>query len=77
MFCDGIKVEQLVCVYNVCILVIELEYVVVEKIGYQVEIEVLLEEFKNFGVIYGFVCLGWVVIVKLMECLNCYLEFLQ
>ena len=77
MFCDGTKVEQLVRAHNARILVIEPEYVVVEKTGHQAETDALLQEFKNLGAIYGFVRSGRVAIVKPMERLNRYLESLQ
>ncbi|MEL7425801.1 MAG: acetolactate synthase small subunit, partial [Bacteroidota bacterium] len=63
--------------HNARILVIEPEYVVVEKTGHAAETEALLEEFKAIGDIYGFVRSGRVAIVKPMERLNRYLESLQ
>ncbi|MEL6659048.1 MAG: acetolactate synthase small subunit [Bacteroidota bacterium] len=77
MFCDGNKVERLVRAHNARILVIEPEYVVVEKTGHAAETEALLEELKAIGDIYGFVRSGRVAIVKPMERLNRYLESLQ
>lgn len=76
MFCDGNKVERLVRSHNARILVIEPEYVVVEKTGHPEETEALLEEFRAIGDIYGFVRSGRVAIVKPMERLNRYLESL-
>lgn len=76
LFCDGNKVERLVRSHNARILVIEPEYVVVEKTGHPEETEALLEEFRTIGDIYGFVRSGRVAIVKPMERLNRYLESL-
>lgn len=76
MFCDGNEVERLVRSHNARILVIEPEYVVVEKTGHAEETEALLEEFRAIGDIYGFVRSGRVAIVKPMERLNRYLESL-
>ena len=74
MFNDGTKVERLVRSHNARILVIEPQYVVIEKTGHEHETEALLDELKAIGNIYGFVRSGRVAIVKPMERLNRYLE---
>ncbi|MGH1435743.1 MAG: acetolactate synthase small subunit [Lewinella sp.] len=77
MFSEGTVVERLVRSHNARILVIEPEYVVIEKTGHQQETEDLLNELKEVGDIYGFVRSGRVAIVKPMERLNRYLESLE
>jgi acetolactate synthase-1/3 small subunit len=77
IFSNGSQVEKLVRSYNARILVIEPEYVVIEKTGYENETEALLKELQTFGDIYGFVRSGRVAIVKPMERLNRYLESLE
>lgn len=72
MFSNSENVEYLICKYNVCVLVIELEFIVFEKMGYEYEIIVFFYELEKIG-IYEFVCFGCVVIVKFMEWLNWYL----
>ncbi len=74
MFSDGTKVERLVRSHNARILVIEPEYVVIEKTGHEHETEALLNELKEIGNIYGFVRSGRVAVVKPMERLNRYME---
>lgn len=77
MFSNGTVVERLVRSHNARILVIEPEYVIVEKTGHQEETEQLLKELKAVGDIYSFVRSGRVAIVKPMERLNRYLESLE
>jgi acetolactate synthase-1/3 small subunit len=77
MFCNGTVVERLVRSHNARILVIEPEYVVIEKTGHKEETEQLLNELRQVGDIYGFVRSGRVAIVKPMERLNSYLESLE
>lgn len=77
MFSEGTVVERLVRSHNARILVIEPEYVVIEKTGHKQETEDLLNELKEVGGIYGFVRSGRVAIVKPMERLNRYLESLE
>lgn len=77
MFSNGTVVERLVRSHNARILVIEPEYVIIEKTGHQEETELLLKELKEVGDIYGFVRSGRVAIVKPMERLNRYLESLE
>lgn len=74
IFNKGTEVERLVRSHNARILVIEPEYVVIEKTGHEKETEALLKELKSIGNIYGFVRSGRVAIVKPMERLNRYLE---
>lgn len=75
-FMDGDTVESLVRAHNARILSIEKEYVVIEKTGFQIETEALLEALKQIG-IYEFVRSGRVAIVKPMERLNSYLQSLE
>lgn len=77
MFSNGTEVERLVRSHNARILVIEPEYIVIEKTGHEKETEALLNELKAIGNIYGFVRSGRVAIVKPMERLNRYLESLE
>lgn len=77
IFSNGTVVERLVRSHNARILVIESEYVVIEKTGHHEETEALLKELKAVGDIYGFVRSGRVAIVKPMERLNRYLESLD
>lgn len=77
IFSNGSQVEKVVRSHNARILVIEPEYVVIEKTGYEKETEALLRELQTFGDIYGFVRSGRVAIVKPMERLNRYLKSLE
>ena len=76
VFSNGTVVERLVRAHNARILVIEPEYVVIEKTGHQEETEALLNELRTVGDLYGFVRSGRVAIVKPMERLNRYLASL-
>lgn len=75
-FYEGNTVEQLLARFNARVLVIEKDYVVLEKTGYLHETEELLSELKKIG-IYEFVRSGRVAIVKPMERLNSYLRSLD
>ncbi|PTM13323.1 MAG: acetolactate synthase small subunit [Bacteroidetes bacterium] len=77
MFSDGTSVERMLRTHNARILVIEPEYVVIEKSGHERETEALLQELKALGDLYGFVRSGRVAIVKPMERLNRYLESIE
>lgn len=72
VFSNGNKVEKLLRKHYARVLLIEPEYVVIEKTGHEEETEALLLELKQFG-IYEFVRSGRVAIVKPMERLNNYL----
>ena len=76
VFQDGDSVELLIRRHNARVLLIEREYVVVEKTGHEFEVDALLREFKTVG-IYEFVRSGRVAIVKPMERLNNYLATLK
>lgn len=76
IFSNSNRVEELIRSYNARILVIEPEYVVIEKTGHEREIEALFEDLKKIG-IYEFVRSGRVAIVKPMERLNSYLKSLE
>ncbi len=76
VFSNGSAVEQMIRRHNARVLLIEPEYVVIEKTGHEYETEALLEELKQVG-IYEFVRSGRVAIVKEMERLNNYLQQLQ
>ena len=73
VFNNGSAVERLIRKHNARVLLIEAEYVVIEKTGHEDETEALLEELRQFG-IYEFVRSGRVAIVKPMEMLNNYLS---
>lgn len=77
MFSNGNRVERLVRSHNARILMIEPEYVVIEKSGHENETQALLQELRELGDVYGFVRSGRVAIVKPMERLNRYLETLE
>ncbi len=72
-FANGEHVEQLIRSHNARILVIEPEYVVIEKTGHAEETEKLLRELEKIG-IYEFVRSGRIAIVKAMERLNTWLK---
>lgn len=72
MFNNGNHVELLIRRHNARVLLIEPEFVVIEKTGHVEETEALLEDLKPYG-IYEFARSGRVAIVKPMEKLNNYL----
>jgi acetolactate synthase-1/3 small subunit len=72
VFSNGNIVEQVIRKHNARVLLIESEFVVIEKTGHEDETEALLMDLKQFG-IYEFVRSGRVAIVKPMEVLNNYL----
>lgn len=72
VFNNGSVVEQMIRKHNARVLLIESEFVVIEKTGHEEETEALLKDLKQFG-IYEFVRSGRVAIVKPMEMLNNYL----
>ena len=76
IFKDSQRVEKLIRQHNARILVIEPEYVVIEKTGHEAETEALLKEFETLG-IYEFVRSGRIAVVKQMERLNSYLQSLE
>ena len=76
VFQNGDRVERIVRRHNARVLLIEKEYVVIEKTGHEGETEALLKELHEFG-IYEFVRSGRVAIVKPMEMLNNYLATIQ
>ena len=76
VFQNGDRVEKIVRRHNARVLLIEKEYIVVEKTGHEEETQALLEELRQFG-IYEFVRSGRVAIVKPMEMLNNYLATLS
>lgn len=76
-FVDSSRIERLVRSHNARILLIENEYVVIEKTGHERETTALLKELQEVGDIYGFVRSGRVAVVKPMERLNSYLKSLE
>ena len=72
VFNNGNHMELLIRRHNARVLLIEPEFVVIEKTGHAFETEALLQELKQYG-IYEFVRSGRVAIVKPMEKLNNYL----
>jgi acetolactate synthase-1/3 small subunit len=76
IFANSNKVEILIRRHNAKVLMIEPEYIVIEKTGHEHETEALLEELTNIG-IYEFVRSGRIAIVKPMERLNKYLASLE
>ncbi len=74
-FSHGNEVERMIRRHNARVLLIEPEYVVIEKTGHESETQALLHELKGVG-IYEFVRSGRVAIVKPMEMLNNYLATL-
>ena len=76
VFANSNKVETLVRKHNARILMIEPEYIVIEKTGHENETEALLDELRKIG-IYEFVRSGRIAIVKPMERLNKYLASLE
>lgn len=77
IFANSDRVEHLIRSHNARVLVIEPEYIVIEKTGHAEETEALLTELKKIGGIYEFVRSGRVAIVKPMERLNRYLKSLE
>ncbi|MEM1216974.1 MAG: acetolactate synthase small subunit [Bacteroidota bacterium] len=77
MFSNGNQVERLIRSHNARILLIEPEYVVIEKTGHETETAALLKELQSIGDIYSFVRSGRVAIVKPMERLNSYLKSVE
>ena len=75
-FSGGSDVERMIRRHNARVLLIEKEYVVIEKTGHEEETAALLEELREVG-IYEFVRSGRVAIVKPMERLNNYLATLK
>ncbi|GJM31376.1 MAG: acetolactate synthase small subunit [Saprospiraceae bacterium] len=76
VFSNGDTVEKIIRSHNARVLVIEPEYVVIEKTGHEEEIASLLNDLKVIG-IYEFVRSGRVAIVKPMERLNKYLKSME
>lgn len=76
-FSQGSTVESLIRRHNARVLLIEKEFVVIEKTGHEHETEALLNDLRAVGGIYEFVRSGRVAIVKPMERLNNYLEGLK
>lgn len=76
IFANSNKVETLIRKHNAKVLMIEPEYIVIEKTGHEHETEALLDELTNIG-IYEFVRSGRIAIVKPMERLNKYLASLE
>jgi acetolactate synthase-1/3 small subunit len=72
VFNNGSVVEQMIRKHNARVLLIESEFVVIEKTGHEEETEALLQDLRQFG-IYEFVRSGRVAVVKPMEMLNNYL----
>jgi acetolactate synthase-1/3 small subunit len=72
VFNNGNVVEQMIRKHNARVLLIESEFVVIEKTGHEEETEALLQDLRQFG-IYEFVRSGRVAVVKPMEMLNNYL----
>jgi acetolactate synthase-1/3 small subunit len=73
VFSNGNEVELLIRRHNARVLLIESEYVVIEKTGHEYETEALLSELRQVG-LYEFVRSGRVAVVKPMERLNSYLQ---
>lgn len=76
VFRAGNEVEKMLRRHNARVLLIEPEFVVIEKTGHEEETEALLLELQKVG-IYEFVRSGRVAIVKPMEMLNNYLSRLK
>jgi acetolactate synthase-1/3 small subunit len=73
IFENGNQVERLIRRHNARILLLEKEYIVIEKTGHEHETEALLNELRQIG-IFEFVRSGRVAVVKPMERLNTYLR---
>lgn len=76
VFSNGSEVERLIRRHNARVLLIEPEFVVIEKTGHEHETTNLLNDLRKFG-IYEFVRSGRVAVVKPMEKLNNYLATIQ
>lgn len=76
-FSEGSTVEAMIRKHNARVLLIEKEYVVIEKTGHEDETEALLHELREVGAIFEFARSGRVAIVKPMERLNSYLASLE
>lgn len=76
VFNNSNEVEMMIRRHNARVLLIEPEYVVIEKTGHEYETEALLVELKQVG-IYEFVRSGRVAVVKPMERLNSYLRTIE
>lgn len=76
VFSNGNLIEMMIRRHNARVLLIEPEFVVIEKTGHEYETEALLNELKEVG-IYEFVRSGRVAVVKPMERLNNYLQELK
>lgn len=72
IFANSDRVELLIRQHNAKVLMIEPEYIVIEKTGHERETEALLDDLRKIG-IYEFVRSGRIAIVKPMERLNKYL----
>lgn len=75
-FSNGDKVERMIRRHNARVLLIESDYVVIEKTGHEEETDALLKELREVG-IFEFVRSGRVAIVKPMEMLNNYLATIK
>jgi acetolactate synthase-1/3 small subunit len=76
VFSNSNKVERLIRQHNARVLVVEPEYIVLEKTGHERETEAFFQELQEIG-IYEFVRSGRVAIVKPMEQLNTYLQSIE
>lgn len=76
VFSNSENVEGMIRKHNARVLVIEPEYIVLEKTGHEEETQAFFEELKKIG-IYEFVRSGRIAIVKPMERLNNYLRSLE
>ncbi|TXB60558.1 acetolactate synthase small subunit [Phaeodactylibacter luteus] len=76
VFSNSENVEGMIRKHNARVLVIEPEYIVLEKTGHEDETQAFFEELQKIG-IYEFVRSGRIAIVKPMERLNNYLRSLE
>ena len=76
VFSNSDKVERLIRQHNARVLVIEPEFIVLEKTGHEQDTQAFFNELEQIG-IYEFVRSGRVAIVKPMERLNSYLQSLE
>ncbi len=76
VFNNGDRVERLIRRHNARVLLIESEYVVIEKTGHESETHDLLKELQEIGIL-EFVRSGRVAVVKPMEMLNNYLASVE
>jgi len=72
-FANSDRIERMIRSHSARVLVIEPEFVVIEKTGYEYETEALLNDLREIGIL-EFVRSGRVAIVKPMERLNTYLK---